>query len=526
MAKSPNQKPTPKTAESGAPAAGSNQPAPFGDLRGWIEALRREGEIHDIDVEVDWECELGTVTRKAFGNGDGPALMFNNIKDYNGPGARCTKLFTGGLSSYSRVAMMFGLPKDASITEMVKAARKAYASRVPPVTLKTGPVKENIVTGDDINLLDFPVPKWHRLDGGRYINTMQGTVTKDPVTGRLNVGMYRGMVGQKPNSLPVLLWRPQNWGLDFKKYVEKQEEMPVAFIYGWEPSLPFCAASPIPPDVSEYDVMGAIRGAPVELVDCETVPLKVPASAEIVIEGWISPDPATFEMEGPFGEYTGYFGGDQSPKHVVRVTAITHRNDPIFRGTLEGTMPKMLNENSIMSSVQRAALAWNILERSGVPGITDVHCPAANNGTTLIIQMKQTYRGQAKQAACAIWGSNAAHLRYTHIWVVDDDIDIHDPGSLDWAFAYRVNAAEDDIVFMPGTFGSALDPSTRLKYRDTAMYGTGKWCRVLIDATINLDFEPEENYQGDRYPKMVKSDPIDLDLVERRWEEYGFKPKK
>ena len=134
-----------------------------------------------------------------------------------------------------------------------------------------------------------------------------------------------------------------------------------------------------------------------------------------------------------------------------------------------------------MSSVQRAALAWNILERSGVPGVTDVHCPAANNGTTLMIQLRQTYRGQAKQAAAAIWGSNAAHLRYKHIWVVDEDIDIHDYGAIDWAFAYRCNAAEDDIVFYPGTFGSALDPSTRLKYRNTALYGTGKWCRVLID---------------------------------------------
>src|SRR5258708_20236217 len=156
--------------------------------------------------------------------------------------------------------------------------------------------------------------------------------------------------------------------------------------------------------------MGALRGAPVELVDDEPVPLQVPASAEIVIEGWISPDPATFEMEGPFGEYTGYWGGDQSLKHKGGVTAITHRDQPIFRGTLEGTLPKMLNENSIMSSVQRAALAWNILERSGVPGVTDVHCPPANNGTTLMIQLKQTYRGQPKQAAPPISRSNTPHL--------------------------------------------------------------------------------------------------------------------
>lgn len=131
-----------------------------------------------------------------------------------------------------------------------------------------------------------------------------------------------------------------------------------------------------------------------------------------------------------------------------------------------------------------------------MPGVTDVHCPVANNGTTLMIQLRQTYRGQAKQAA-AVWGSSAAHLRYKHIWVVDEDIDIHDYG--------------------------ALDPSTRLKYRNTALYGTGKWCRVLIDCTVNLDFEPEENYGGDRYPPLVKLMPQDREKVDRRWKEYGFK---
>ena len=210
----------------------------FGDLRGWIAALKREGELHEVEAEVDWNCELGTVTRRAFGNGDGPALLFNNIKDYQ-HNARCSQLFTGGLSRYSRVAMMFGLPKNAPITELVKAARKAFSGRVPPVKVATGPVKQNIITGDDINLYDFPVPQWHRRDGGRYINTMQGTVTRDPISGRMNVGIYRGMIGHK-NTIPVLLWRPQNWGQDFAKYTGKGEEMPVAFIYGWEPCLPFC----------------------------------------------------------------------------------------------------------------------------------------------------------------------------------------------------------------------------------------------------------------------------------------------
>jgi len=278
----------------------------------------------------------------------------------------------------------------------------------------------------------------------------------------------------------------------------------------------------VPTGVSEYEVMGAIRGEPVELVKCETVDLMVPASAEIVIEGTISTDPETFEMEGPFGEYTGYFGGDQGPKPRMKVTCITHRSNPIMRGTLEGTLPGYLNENSIMSSVQRAAIAWNVLQNSGLPGVTDVHCPPANNGTTLIIQLHQTYRGQAKQAAAAIWGSNAAHVRYKHVWVVDEDIDIHDYAALDWAFAYRVNAAEDDIVFFPGSFGSMLDPSTRLEYRDTRIHGTGKWCRVLIDATVNLDYNPQAQYNGQRYPAMVVPAQEDWDLVEKRWKEYGF----
>ena len=239
--------------------------------------------------------------------------------------------------------------------------------------------------------------------------------------------------------------------------------------------------------------MGAIRGKPVELVRCETSDLLVPAGAEVVIEGFVSGDSETFEMEGLFGEYTGYYDGIRRPRHRCRVTCIAHRDDPIFVGSLEGTLPKMLNENSIMSSIQRAALAWNVLDRAGVPGVTDVHCPAVNNGTTLMIQLHQYYRGQAKQAAAAIWGSSASVLHYKNIWMVDEDIDIHDYGALDWVFAYRVNAADDDIVIYPATIGSQLDPNVRYRDRDKELFGGGKWARVLIDATMNLDHDPSRN---------------------------------
>jgi len=499
------------------------KPRAFGDLRGWIDALREAGELHEIDAEVDWDCELGAIARKAFGQGEGPAILFKNIKGYGADDDVWSReVFTGGQSNYSRLKMMLGLSPDATVTDMVQAVRHSFTNRMDPVQVETGPVKENIFTGKDIDLYKIPSSRWHGLDGGRYINTYQGTVTIDPDTGQHNIGIYRGMLGEHPDTLPVQLWRAQHWGVHFQKWADKGMKMPVAHVYGWEPVLPFCASAPLPTGVSEYEAMSALRGKPVELVKCETSDILVPASAEIVVEGYIDPDPETFEMEGPFGEYTGYFGGDQCPKHVTKVTAVTMRDKPIFRGTLEGTLPKQLNENSVMSSIQRAAVAWNVLTTAGVPGVTDVHCPPANNGTTLIIQLNQTYRGQAKQAACAIWGSNSSHLRFKHVWVVDEDIDIHDYGSLDWAFAYRVNAAEDDIVFFPATFGSLLDPSTRLEDRNADLFGTGKWCRVLIDATRNLDFRPEEQYDGDRFPPTVEPLEEHKALVAKRWKEYGF----
>jgi 4-hydroxy-3-polyprenylbenzoate decarboxylase len=227
-------------------------------------------------------------------------------------------------------------------------------------------------------------------------------------------------------------------------------------------------------------------------------------------------------MEGPYAEFTGYLAGDRSPKPTIRVTAITHRNDPILRGTIEGSMPGSYSENAVCSSIMRAATAWNVLDRAGVPGITDVWCPPVQAGINLLIRMKQSYRGQAKQAANAIWGSSAAHVRYKHITVVDDDIDIHDYAAVDWAVAYRVNAGEDDIVIMPSTFGAGLDPSTRRRDRNPDLFGTGKWNRVLIDATINLDYDPDPELGGARFPPTVWPEKGDIEKAYARWTELGL----
>jgi 4-hydroxy-3-polyprenylbenzoate decarboxylase len=302
--------------------------------------------------------------------------------------------------------------------------------------------------------------------------------------------------------------------------------MPIAVAIGWEPSLGFTAGAPVPKGVCEYDVMGAIRGEPVDLVKCETIDLHVPASAEIVIEGYLQLDPANYEVEGPFAEFTGYVAGERSPKPTIRVTCVTHRNDPILRGCIEGTLPGSYAENGMCSSIMRAAIAWNVLDRAGVPGVTDVWCPPVQTGINLLIGMKQSYRNQAKQAANAVWGSSAAHVRYKHITVVDDDIDIHDYAAVDWAVAYRVNAGENDIVIMPATFGAGIDPSTRKRDRNPELFGTGKWSRVLIDATMNLDYDPDPDFDGARFPPRVWPQEGDVQAVQARWKELGLDGKR
>jgi 4-hydroxy-3-polyprenylbenzoate decarboxylase len=297
--------------------------------------------------------------------------------------------------------------------------------------------------------------------------------------------------------------------------------MPAAAVIGFDPIMDFISGSPVPAGTCEYDVMGGYRGEPLKLVRCETSDLLVPAEAEIVIEGTISPDPATYEPEGPFGEYTGHTSDVPTPRPVMTVACVTFRNDPILRGTQEGTLPGSFSENSMMSSVQRAAIAWNILQQQGVPGVINVHVHPVTNGTNICVAINKQYQGHAKHVAAALWGSGAAQWRYKHVIVVDDDIDISDYEQIDWAIAYRVNAGKDDIVIFPGSFGSPADPSTPLEERDVAKLGSGIWNRVLVDATRTWMYEPKPEWGG-RFPPTVHPAPEDEALVDRRWREYGW----
>ena len=487
----------------------------YRDLREWIARIEREGQLKRIRAEVDWDEEIGGITRKAYDMKDRcPALLFENIKDHRD--TRCTKLFTASLLTYGRIAMMLGLSKDASVREIVQTVRNRMKNPVKPVLLKDGPCKENIVKGDGVNLLDIPAPKWHPLDGGRYINTFGAVVTKHPVTGWTNVGIYRGMIVDNKTIAWALL-AGKHWGHMYHEYRAMGKPMPVAVVYGWDPVMSFAACAPYAAGIPEYDLMGAFRESPVELVKCETVNLEVPATAEIVLEGTMPIEPESYRMEGPFGEFPGYYGGVAVPRPVLEVKCITHRNDPIYQATMEGPTP---NEDAQCSSINLSVVGWEALEKMGIAGITDVFAPACVGfGTNVRVKINKRYQGHAKQVAACLWAATTTNFK--NVTVVDDDIDIYDSDAVEWAFTYRVDPKEDLVVF-PGAQGSPLDPSNDPRWQDPVRYGGGRWNRLLIDATQTWRWGPQEEWDGKRYPLKVEVSDGMKKKVQERWKEYGF----
>lgn len=483
----------------------------FDGLRDWIARLEQEGELKRIKAKVDWNLELAHVARRVLGQ-RGQALLFENIKEHETTRGR--KFFINSLAKRSRLGFMLGLPKETKREELIWVARKRFGERIKPVRVQTGPVKENVIKGEEVDLYQFPVPKYQPLDGGRYINTFCGVITRAPEGGELNVGLYRGMIAGK-NKISVFMVPQQHWGINYAKYRERGQAMPVAVAYGWDPVLPFVASAPLA--APEYEVMGAMRGEAVPLVKCETSDLEVPASAEVVVEGSISPDPGAFEIEGPFGEWPGYYGWSRK-RPVIKVDCITHRNDPIFQGMVEGMRPGTISEAGYMAFLSHAALIWNYLETAGVPGVLDV-VP----GPWIVVKIHKLYEGQAKQVAAALWGSWLSLQHTKIIMVVDEDVDIHSLRDLQLAFRDRVDPKADLIVF-PDTAGSPLDPSLSWDERDEWKYGAGIQNKLLIDATIDWRKHPVRPEWGNkRYPPYCADTDPEIDqLVEKRWPEYGL----
>jgi UbiD family decarboxylase len=474
------------------------------DLNSFIKRLEKEGELARVKAKVDWKYELGAIARKVYGPPPGPALLFENVKDYDMP------VFTGGLQTVRRIAIALDLDPKIDGASLIKEYARRLEHPIYPVILENGPCKENKLFDGQVDLLKFPVPWWSEKDGGRYIGTWHQVVTKDPETGWTNVGTNRMMIHER-NICGIQFPRFQHIALMYSKYEKMNQPMPIAVSIGNDPVAILASSSPFPAGVNEWTMAGALRGQPFELVKAETVDLEVPAHSQIVLEGEIPP----FERkaEGPFGEHTGYYGGGIVALPIVKVKCVTHRNNPIFRGTAMG---RPVTEESRITSVNLAAHAMALYRSVGFPGVCAVNFPAGGDPWfCAIISLTKTYPSHGLDAARLLLSTKVGKFAKLVI-VVDDDIDVYNFDQVLWAVNIRFQAGRD-ISLTRGESGSRLDPSVPHEH-------IGFTDKMIMDATwpSTPDFQPRQEWEGNTHPPEVTTSPELEDLIERRWKEYGI----
>lgn len=475
----------------------------FKDHRDFFAALESEGELARITREVDWDLEAGAIGRRTYEMG-GPCLLFENIKDYP-EGFRISNGTTG---TWARVAMAMGLPKNASVREIYKVYEERLEKKIPPRIVKkaNAPCKENIMTGDSVDLYTFPGPMIHEGDGGRYIGTWDLVVCKDPETGWENWGMYRFMV----HTNKWLTGWPQTTSqlaMIFKeKYLPKHQPMPIAVVLGADPISHIMATAPLKLQESEAEHVGGLRGEPVELVPCETSDLLVPAHAEIVIEGELMPD--KIAPDGPFGEYPGYRSGTMCEGVAVKVNAITYRNDPIVTMIALGTPP---DDSSIAASLSAAVSMKKGLLRRGIP-VTDVYVPPEGVTHLIIVGVK---RGGMETARKILDYFTARRVMTNKHIVVDEDVDVFNMAEVLHAFATRCHPGRGIGYEWYEGRANSLTPFYSPEERKRL-----KGVSVVFDST----WPPE--WPGEIVPvkasfKTIYSQEIQEKVI-KNWKKYGL----
>jgi UbiD family decarboxylase len=475
------------------------------DLRSFIERLEEEGELVRVRAKVDWKFEVGGIAYKAFGPPPGPALLFENIQDYTIP------LFLGGLQTIRRIAIALGLAPETDHVALIKEyAKRLLREPIKPVTLKDGPCKENKYFDNDVDIFKFPIPWLNEKDGGRYIGTWNSVVTKDPDTGWTNVGTYRMQAHEK--NICGIHFAPFNHiNLIYQKYVKMNRPMPIAVVIGMDPVAMLASASPFPAGVNEWDIVGALKGRPLEIAKGETVDLEVPTFSEIVLEGEVPP----FERreEGPFGEHTGYYGGGRKPAPIMRVRCITHRDNPIFRCTY---LRRPVDEEHQATAINHEAHAFRLYKAYGFPGVVQVSFPAGGDPWfSAIIAIKKTYISQGMEAARLLLSDKTGRFVKLVI-VVDEDINVFDLNQVLWALNIRFQASRDICIFRNES-GSILDPSVPREF-------AGVTDKIIMDATwpTTPDFKPAVEWGGNIHPPEVSPSEDIRNLIEKRWKEYGL----
>ncbi|MBI2319587.1 MAG: UbiD family decarboxylase [Betaproteobacteria bacterium] len=472
----------------------------FEDLREFIEKSRELGECRTVEG-AHWDVEIGRIAELSLSVRDSPLLVFDKIDGY--PSGY--RIATNPFSSSRRVALGLGLPLEFKGLELIKAWKEKLSAvkPIPPVYVPTGPVKENVLVGKDVDVLKFPTPKWHAQDGGRYIGTGCMVIVKDPDTGWVNLGSYRSQIVDR-STVTMHIVPGHHGAIIAKKYWDRGESCPIAMVCGQELQLWIASVSPVPIGVSEYERGGGLRGKAVEVVRGETVDLPIPATAEIVLEGEMPSPQVETAGEGPFGEWEGYYAGGRSPHPVVKVNAILHRNDPIQLGVpmLVGT-----HDDNMIMAIDFSAQLWAELDQqiAGVKGVCFVY--EARRRPMIVVSLKQMYPGHVKQAALIVAGAyRGATFVGRFIVVVDDDIDPTNMSEVLWAIGTRCDP-KTQIDFLTNRLSMASDPRLEPEKRSAGNYTCST---AIIDACRPWAWR-------DQFPKTTKTAPEVMEEVRRKW---------
>jgi UbiD family decarboxylase len=471
----------------------------YEDLREWVALAEKLGETRVI-TGASWEEQIGMAADLVMHSDAAPCLIFDQVPGCK-KGFRVLVNFFGG----KRKNMTLGFPLDYSRLALSQAFLEEYLRNRPLVhyqEVSDGPVFENVLLGDDVDVTRFPTPWWHKHDGGRYIGTGSFNVTMDPEEKWVNVGTYRVMVQDK-TSVGFYISPGKHGRIHRDKYQARKEPMPVAVVLGGDPLTFLMACSEVPYGVCEYDMVGALRGKPVKVVRGRITGLPIPANAEAVLEGFV--EPGKMRREGPFGEWTGYYASDVREEPVMDIKAIYHRNDPIMLGCPPLCPP---DEMARYRAITRSALLRQEIEKAGVPDVRAVWAHEAGGARMLLgVGISQRYPGHAKQAGHVASQCHVGAYAGKYVIVVDDDIDVSNLEELIWAMCTRSDPATS-IDTINGAWSTPLDP--RLDPEDRAR-GNFTNSRAIIDACRPFHWR-------DKFPRVNMLDP---DTLRKAREQFG-----
>ncbi|MGZ8490330.1 MAG: UbiD family decarboxylase, partial [Candidatus Binatia bacterium] len=429
---------------------------PYHDFRGFIEEAKKVSQWRLIEG-ADWNNEIGALIEATAELDERPMLLFDKIKNYPA-GFRLVSL---AFANYKRTALAFGIAPEKTKLEVVRllARKMKSGNSIPAAEVKSSPLMENVMQGDQIDLLRFPSPRFHDGDGGRYIGTGDCLINADPDTGFINAGTYRIQLHEK-NLLGLWMSPGQDGRLICAKYWQQGKSCPVVATFGSDPLLFTLAHTKLAYGKSELDYAGGLMGRPLEFIRGPVTGLPIPAGAEIAIEGEIPPPSEEARAEGPFGEWPGYYSGGTigtgEAQPVIRVKAIYHRNDPIILGCPPQRPPE---EQARYRAVMRSALLKQELKKTGLPDVVATWCHEAGGSRQLTaVSIKQRYPGHASQAGHLAAMCRSVAYAGKYVIVVDDDIDVSNLEQLMWAVCSRSDPATS-IDFIRNAWSTPLDPS-------------------------------------------------------------------